>query len=982
MSAAPSVDVETRGSQVPVAEATASTANDTAWANSLIARFPQATCHFYAADKRTISLVFNEADEVVLNNIVKDMSLKVYSSRTHSEGSKNIRFLGDVPTGALGPKQHPKQKFLPPPSSIAFLTCLKQDIHPSHQPGSARASYVDKDGSGCELRCVKRCFSEHGKILLTFHDGRHNHTCSTFNDHMLPLKKWEMTFVVLGLAKHSTPKEFYEKDLGPLVISRQERKIRRSRFDVLTLPELERIARKMGLANVPRQGAEDIEQVRRFLLARQAEGDTVVYKPPGVSVDHPTVILHADARPFVKTADCLFLIMSRVQREVLAALGLMVATDGTHAVFSYTNVKIIAVTVASFRPGTQLRERGFPVALAITNSEREEIQRAIVITLRNAVPSWQPRLLMTDMAFSAFNAWSAEFPGLLWLWCVFHVWQAWIRRLRNLPNPGGFSKAEWSEIKGHIIRAVKNAVSPKEKNITMSQWEESCLHISKLLWFCRVIEVAECWDLYRARADRWALPKRWECIREIYGELDELPMLARSNNITEAFFNVLKYHILDGKSLRTFIQFLNLWTAYGPRLLSNLARANVLHYIENLMHDAVSPDGDDDEMAALEDELERDEDDLISGVGDKAEEEEEQEQDLPQVFAQNNQALLMKKEDQIDKALDKVIAMASSLKGSREASPRPSEISDSILRAANAAVSLLDAVMHGESQPLDFAPHSQPFVRQEVNFDSTSFETAKARLVADLDGRASAPLRAQQNVGASAPGRTVLGLPPSSGPSIGAVVNTAGSINASRRESRAHLESADMSSLHKKKKVRSIGASDGGDRAATLPEIPFVVFARNLLGNPEAEARITETQHQARGSGIPALRGALAMNTKLRIFSIFQVVLNETLPNKSKAEMIAIALERLASKVQLVPDIAAEVADVGIVHHSSTTLSKGEVVLLKSNSTASTGEACVAPCQTVSGWVIRGTFPVLCDDIDTSTLRWGRLVERRKDLVM
>jgi hypothetical protein len=130
---------------------------------------------------------------------------------------------------------------------------------------------------------------------------------------------------------------------------------------------------------------------------------------------------------------------------------------------------------------------------------------------------------------------------------------------------------------------------------------------------------------------------------------------------------------------------------------------------------------------------------------------------------------------------------------------------------------------------------------------------------------------------------------------------------------------------------------------------------------------------------MPALRAALAMNTKLRIFSVFKGILREDLPNKTKAEMIAIALGRLACKVQLTQDVAIEVADLGLVHSASERLNAGELVLLKSNSIASTGEACVAACQNICGWVVRGTIPVFCDYIDTGAIYWGRLVERRKE---
>jgi MULE transposase domain len=94
----------------------------------------------------------------------------------------------------------------------------------------------------------------------------------------------------------------------------------------------------------------------------------------------------------------------------------------------------------------------------MTTSEREDVHKAIVCCLREAVPVWVPELLMTDMAFSAYNAWKSFFPELKWLWCVFHLWQAWIKRLKQAQRPDALSKNDWSILKRQLIRAIKELI--------------------------------------------------------------------------------------------------------------------------------------------------------------------------------------------------------------------------------------------------------------------------------------------------------------------------------------------------------------------------------------------------------------------------------------------------------------------------------------------------------------------------------------------
>jgi MULE transposase domain len=331
----------------------------------------------------------------------------------------------------------------------------------------------------------------------------------------------------------------------------------------------------------------------------QTGGATVAFKEPGCSVNHPNTIVDASAKTFLLDDDLFIFGMERIHGRLLKRYGKVVSTDATHAVFSYGNIKLIVVMVTSFSSNIVVRERGFPVAFALTTSEREDVHKAIVAHLRAAVPDWEPELLMSDMAFAAYNAWKAFFPNLRWLWCVFHVWQAWIRRLKQLQRPDGVERDDWSRLKGSLIKAIKELISPKqEHSFTPEHFEKTCDLIVRLMWLHGLDETADCFEGYVKNASRWAPFERRAAVLEVFGSWKRMPMLAMSNNPLEAFFGVVKYTLLDGKSGRTVVAFLEIWRLYEGRLFSNMTKC---HFVDDLdMGDTLLPNPDTDAINPFE----------------------------------------------------------------------------------------------------------------------------------------------------------------------------------------------------------------------------------------------------------------------------------------------------------------------------------------------------------------------------------------------
>lgn len=425
---------------------------------------------------------------------------------------------------------------------------------------------------------------------MEFKLGDCHHQCSQNNFHLFRFSHAERNFLIKGLLSHDSAKIFWQKQILPF--TKQGAKSfneksghapsRASRMLTMTVVELEAYARKWNLDKAAaKPGRDDFERARKALeKMRQDYGMTIAYKVPGQSVDSEATILEKDALHFLSKDDLFIFMMSRMQARLMQKFGTCIATDGTHAVFSYTKVKVIVVHVASraTHDHPKMKARGFPVAMVVTTSEREEIHKAIVVHIRAAVGhDWVPRLIMTDMAFSAFNAWKRFFPGLKWLWCKFHVWQAWFKRLKKMARTDEMAKAQFDTLKAVLIREVTTVISPKdEPDLTKEEFVNRCRMITEILWSVGLTDTAVIFEQYIKNQDMWSPCSRKEIVMDIYGTLDDFPILANSNNAVERFFGVLKHISLDGVPAKSITSFLSIWDTYQSTIYSNIVKAGVL----------------------------------------------------------------------------------------------------------------------------------------------------------------------------------------------------------------------------------------------------------------------------------------------------------------------------------------------------------------------------------------------------------------------
>ena len=172
-------------------------------------------------------------------------------------------------------------------------------------------------------------------------------------------------------------------------------------------------------------------------------------------------------------------------------------------------------------------------------------------------------------------------------------------------------------------------------------------------------------------------------------------------------------------------------------------------------------------------------------------------------------------------------------------------------------------------------------------------------------------------------------------------------------------------------------------------QIAFTEFTQQFIADNDSKIRSQLSKRYAQEVSMPLLRAALSNNIGARIRALIYDAFGKLFPDSiAKTDLVTRALAVFASVVSIPTDIARQIADFGVVHSTFGAFPSDSLVLLKSNSTASTGEPCVAAYMSLSGWIV-----VSCgsdgpkelqwvDPIDASRIYWGHLAEKRKTLTM
>lgn len=928
--------------------------------------------------------------------------------------------LGELTPGCLD-GHHKQKKVLPPCTSFERFCCVHNNLtrkrnkdgndsenvekneiasadaagnDPRTTPGDVR-THVRKDGTVCELqvevRKLKAELSASSKVVpyVAVTLDASECSCPEMLQHRRRLTSAEREYLIKEFLKHGSPKEVFEKAIAPLVNGEDVKTFSVARLLKMLEPELKRFATAQGLDTGTRQGAEDFTATRTLLEQMKSEGATVAFKLPG---EDPAQcqLLPAEAKKFLKTSDLFVYVSTEVQSKLVDTFGDCVATDGTHAVFSYDNVKVIAVNVSSYCQDPTVTERGFPVALAITTSEREDIHKAIVACLlSNTKKSWKPKLLMSDMAFAAFNAWKEFFPSLVWFWCVFHVWQAWHRKVKQTPRPKDMSQDDFVHLKGHILREMLFLISPPEgHNLTWEEFDSRSSKLLKVMWGTGLTDLAESLELYLLRKEKWAPPARRAAVDLAFGTGMPVPKFAVSNNSLESFFCFLKYKLLGGKSAKTMKAFLDMWKLHDARIKINILKANInlrLLFVDGEVPQIVDQSAEDFEpssvmdviyqeieafnfgdgsMTALQDEA-LDEEKEISN--DEALEATEQRQFLDEAAGWSAE-----KPDLLDEELDENLDLkrhdaetnapsSSSLSGATRLIPLVdgTNIDARDRRSRPALRSAVDTVNTQLCQSISRAENALARLRVWQSEHSEHFRDEKLRLVSQIDKferlvAAGVSLDTAVDVEALGPGpvRRFVKQVNNYGSSVVPESVVMASENAMFKSKRRRVEKS----------------------STPLEEESFDDFSKPLLDSAGFEDAVRIAKEGATHTNYAALRAQLRKNNVVRKRAIASALFGlATSTRVKKNEVIDKIVAEVARVFRLPVEAESLVGDVGKLRSNQDQVAfQGELICLKLNSTNNVGDPAVTACKNLVGWIRRGDelFQV---EVEESRIIWGQL---------
>jgi len=565
---------------------------------------------------------------------------------------------------------------------------------------------------------------------------------------------------------------------------------------------------------------------------------------------------------------------------------------------------------------------------------------------------------MTDMAFSAYNAWKSFFPDLKWLWCRFHVLQAWLKRLKRMPAPPRLSADLWERYRGWLVREILDLISPDDPSMSREEFEQRCHAVSQVLWCLEATDTAALFDQYIKNADLWSPHARRLAAASVgFTDPAKLPKLIASNNALERFFGVLKHTVLKGKPVKTVTEFLQLWRKYQVRIYLNALHAKVLHAIsfsESSAAALAEDEGNPFVVDALHGSDDGSEDEDLKDDGDEptAEDLDGQEED----FKQSKERDLFTRASAQHKGLTRVLAELSDL--CAQLAPSEASTSDQVAQLsrlygqAEALKNVAVAAVRGEAYDglnLSFLTKRSEFIKQRDNYDSSQFVpsclsplvTANV-MVPTSDGTATA-------LAATAPS-----LPSNEGDEK---LSTS-VLRKAKRAKRTKQDAAEMRHLNSFAEVVS--------EVVTQETLPRALAAKSSANN----------------ASLPLLRNSLGWNTGNRIRAVAHDLFKLEFPKTAlKTAIIAKFVSRLleALPCDTGAEVLSAVADLGVVHTPQGGVARGELILLRANSLSNAGEECVAACENLSGWAVREGRLEFIDIVPSGSLFWGRLFEKRRE---
>jgi hypothetical protein len=831
-------------------------------------------------------------------------------------------------------------------------------------------------------------------VAVTVEEGKHLHTCSENLNIRAPLTPEDEDFLTMALFLHGgSPKEVWEKILAPMVNS-ADHQIVYHRLLIMGLDGIRRFARSRGLDGQIQQGEADFDKVVNTVKQWMLRGDNGACKLPGQR-SQDALGLNPQAYKYLKDEDLFIFVQTRFQARLLERFGTCVASDATYGVVSYSNVKLICLHVTSYGE-KEVQERGFNVAFILTTAERADVQSAIVAQVLGFVGNrWKPRILMTDMAFAAINAWRCFFPDIIHRWCVFHVWQAIRRIIQKQARPMNMPPSEFPPLRKKITRGFLSIISP-EKELSWEEFHERTKILRKILWGKGLDEIASSLDRYLSNKDRWAPPARRDAVDSVYGSGASMPMLAVSNNSLERFFGILKYILLDGRTARHFSALLDMWWINQARIRSDAwaVGLNVRAMLEPdslptlcspppaqaYLSPAAGPDLTmfDESISAA----------LTSLVLDRCDAD-DNEEDGVSSSTEEGEALGAKP------VMSRPTICPSSPKPAPSTGSLGINISDSASPVPSAGVhherntvinplntlqkELLDEIVAARQVLDDLAQWAEsqtacaPSIMNAFRLNTRHLSIFRSNILTAcrLQARDTGLHLGAPSVRTFQPQRENFGQDVE-------LLNE------------AILKSCDEE-LYRKKNLGNLDEDDEDDSLEAYQNL-----VDSLVNDPDFLQQAVNNEAKTNDNRFAALRYGLKSNTKMRLFAVARFIMRTSpLKTSKKDHLVREIIEALQlhmtrirqdhrAEVEMDTVEIARVAQDLVTERddgSTSTVSAGDVVLLRANAYDNYGEPSFTPTEFALAWILKENADVLpLVEISIKDIVWSRLAEKQKTI--
>lgn len=227
------------------------------------------------------------------------------------------------------------------------VDCEKESGVSRKRQFNGRITWIAKSGPACRFEYQERKHSHSsGDVYsLSFELDSVCHTCSSDSLPKYPLLQSDYRIILQHLTQLS-PEEVFKQVVLP---ASEKVGDGSSHYGIskLTIPELNKIAKKHNILNQPKAGDEDFSATEVLLSDLQSRGATVACKRPGMDPkDCP--MLAERAKQHLSKDDCFIFITTSFQAKLLHRYGKIISSDGTHCVLVFNKVKLIAVMVGSY----------------------------------------------------------------------------------------------------------------------------------------------------------------------------------------------------------------------------------------------------------------------------------------------------------------------------------------------------------------------------------------------------------------------------------------------------------------------------------------------------------------------------------------------------------------------------------------------------------------------------------------------------------